>query len=202
MQLTDRQQQILDFIREEKQLHGSTPSTREIQHRFGFSSQTTVMDHLRALKTKGAIEQVKNKRRSLTLPGFTPQEPTVDIPIFGAIPAGMPADQQQEADGHLTMALDSLNLPRNSRVFALKVRGNSMINAGIHDGDLVILKHKEPRDRDIVAALIDGETTLKRYIMKRAQPFLQAENPDYPDLVPAWELVIQGVMIALIRLVK
>ena len=74
-----------------------------------------------------------------------------------------------------------------------------MIGAHILDGDLVILEVREPRARDIVAALIDGETTLKRYLTKNGSAFLKAENPEYPDLIPAQELVIQGVMITIIR---
>ena len=77
-----------------------------------------------------------------------------------------------------------------------------MVNAGIHENDTVILEFKEPRNQDVVAALIDGETTLKRYVLQRGKPFLKAANPKYPDLIPAQELVIQGVMIALFRLVK
>jgi repressor LexA len=74
-----------------------------------------------------------------------------------------------------------------------------MINAHICDGDTVILEFREPRKGDIVAALIDGETTLKRYFVERGKPYLHAENPDYPDLIPARELIIQGVLIALLR---
>lgn len=74
-----------------------------------------------------------------------------------------------------------------------------MIDAHICNGDTVILEFREPRKGDIVAALIDGETTLKRYLMDRGKPFLRAENPDYPDLLPAQELVIQGVLVALLR---
>ena len=77
-----------------------------------------------------------------------------------------------------------------------------MIGALIGDGDLVILEIREPRPKDIVAALIDGESTLKRYVVKDSQPFLQAENPEFPDLLPARELLIQGVMIGLIRHVR
>ena len=114
----------------------------------------------------------------------------------------MPAGQEQESDGCISIDLESIRLPKGARVFALKVRGDSMVNAGIHEGDTVILEFKEPRNKDVVAALIDGETTLKSYIVQRGKPFLRAENPKYPDLIPAQELVIQGVMIALFRLVK
>ena len=77
-----------------------------------------------------------------------------------------------------------------------------MINAGILNGDTVVLEQKEPHNGDIVAALIDGETTLKRYVTQQGHPWLKAENPLYPDLIPARELVIQGVQIALFRTVK
>jgi repressor LexA len=93
-------------------------------------------------------------------------------------------------------------LGRTARAFALKVRGESMIGANICDGDVVILEVKEPRSKDIVAALIDGETTLKRYVVDKGQPYLRAENPSFPDLIPANELIIQGVMQALIRQVR
>jgi len=200
--ITSRQQEILDFIRDQQQNTGLTPSTREIQEHFGFASQTAVMDHLRALERKGMLERQPGKARALVLKTFVPHAPMIDIPLYGTIPAGMPADQQQESDGCISIDLESIRLPKGARVFALKVRGDSMINAGIHENDTVILEFKEPRNKDVVAALIDGETTLKRYVLQRGKPFLRAENPKYPDLIPAQELVIQGVLIALFRLVK
>ncbi len=199
---TDRQQQILDFIRAQQQTTGFTPSTREIQRHFGFGSQTAVMDHLRALERKGMLERAPRKARSILLPTPILPEPVINIPLYGTIPAGMPADHHQECLGTISIGSGSIRMSKGSQVFALKVRGDSMINAGIHDNDTVILERKEPQDRNIVAALIDGETTLKTYLMRRGRPFLRAENPDYPDLIPARELVIQGVMIALLRLVK
>jgi len=114
----------------------------------------------------------------------------------------MPSDQQQESEACLTIDIDSLKIPNNARTFALKVRGDSMINAGIYQGDTIILEFKEARNKDFVAALIDGETTLKRYVVRNGKPFLKAENPKYPDLIPAQELVIQGVVIAVYRSLK
>jgi repressor LexA len=95
--------------------------------------------------------------------------------------------------------LASLGIPKSTRTFALRVRGESMIDAHIMPGDYVVLEFREPRSGDIVAALIDGETTLKRYLVKAGVPSLKAENRNYPDLIPARELVIQGVMLALLR---
>ncbi|MCD8534595.1 MAG: transcriptional repressor LexA [Verrucomicrobia bacterium] len=124
----------------------------------------------------------------------------VEIPVFGSIPAGKPQDCQQEKQGCLSVELDYLGLKMTSRTFALEVRGDSMIERHILDGDVVILEHgKSPRHGDVVAALIDGESTLKTYVESKGRRYLKAENPKYPDLLPAEELVTQGVMLALIR---
>jgi repressor LexA len=111
----------------------------------------------------------------------------------------MAQDVEQERQGCISIDITALGIPRNARTFALKVRGDSMIDAHICNGDTVILEFREPRKGDIVAALIDGETTLKRYLIDRGKPFLRAENADYPDLLPAQELIIQGVLVALLR---
>jgi repressor LexA len=116
------------------------------------------------------------------------------------IPAGIPEGQEQQNDRCITVDPETIRLPRNARTFALEVRGDSMIGAGILHRDVVIMELAEPRNRDIVAALIDGDVTLKRYLIQEGTPFLRAENPDYPDLIPAHELVIQGVFRALIRI--
>jgi repressor LexA len=94
----------------------------------------------------------------------------------------------------------SLGLRPTARTFALEVRGDSMVGRHILEGDYVILEHGvTPRSGDVVAALIDNESTLKTFVIDKGKPFLRAENPRYPNLVPAQELVIQGVMVALIR---
>jgi repressor LexA len=201
--LTERQQQILDFIRDRQEATGYTPSTHEIKEHFGFGSKTAVIDHLRALERKGALTREPGKARALTLKSVVDRAPILDIPLYGVIPAGLPADQQQEPLGCVSVDVETLRLPgKGARVFALRVQGDSMIGASILPGDIVVLEFKEPRPGDIVAALIDGETTLKRYMTQRGRPFLKAENPNYPDLIPAQELVIQGVMTALFRTVK
>ena len=200
--LTDRQQEILDFIRDARHGRGVTPTTREIQEHLGLGSQTTVIDHLRALETKGVLRREPNKARGLVPTDEYRDLPMVEIPIYGTIPAGLPADERQQADGCISVDVETLRLPKGSRVFALKVRGDSMIGAGILSGDFVVLEFREPRNGEVVAALIDGETTLKRYVVQRGKPFLKAENPRFPNLIPAQELVIQGVQVGLLRLVK
>lgn len=199
MNLTQRQQQLLDFLRENQRRNGVMPSTREIQAHFGFASQTAAVSHLKALQRKGVIERLPHKARAVIFPGDRDREEVVSIPLYGTIPAGMPTDSQESPDACISMDISTLGIPRNARTFALRVRGDSMIDAHICSGDTVILEFREPNHGDIVAALIDGETTLKRYIVRNSRPYLKAENPDYPDLVPAHELVIQGVLVMLLR---
>ena len=198
-QLTARQQEIIEYLRFSQRKTGIMPTTREIQHYFGFASQTAAMSHLRALERKGVIQRLPGKARAVIFPEELDRAQIVDIPIYGRIAAGMAQDAEPEREGCISIDIASLGLPRHARTFALRVRGDSMINAHICSGDTVILEFREPRKNDIVAALIDGETTLKRYVVQNGKPFLRAENPAFPDLIPARELIIQGVLIALLR---
>lgn len=197
--LTARQREMLEFLRNYQREYGVMPSTRDIQKAFGFSSQTAAMSHLRALEKKGAIQRHAGIARAVVFPGDLRRAEIIDVPVYGQIPAGLAVEAEQQTEGCISVDIKTLGIPRNAKTFALKVRGDSMTGAHILDGDFVILEVREPRPRDIVAALIDGETTLKRYLVTNGQPFLKAENPEYPDLIPARELVIQGVMISLIR---
>lgn len=197
--LTKRQRQVLDFMREEQSISGLIPSTREIQLAFGFASQTAVMNHLKALEKHGIIVRIAGRARGVVLPEFARRSTLVEIPVYGRIAAGLATDNSQERDGCISVDSETLGIPNNARTFALKVRGESMIGAHIMDGDTVVLEFREPNPGDIVAALVDGETTLKRYLLERGRPYLKAENPEYPNLIPARELVIQGVLVAVIR---
>ena len=196
--LTERQKGILEFIQSEQREKGITPSTREIQHHFGYASQTSVMQYLGALERKGFLNRHARKARALITP--VQKVRITDVPIYGQIPAGMATLTEQNIEGHVSLDTRSVNASKNARTFALRVQGDSMIDAHILDGDIVILEdRKDVQNGDIVAALIDGETTLKRYVMEHGRPYLKAENPLYPNLVPARELRIQGVMVSLVR---
>ena len=197
--LTKRQQEILDYLKMAHRETGIMPSTREIQHYFGFASQTAAVGHLRALERKGVIVRLPGKARASVFPEELERAEIVDIPIYGSIAAGMAQDTEPQKDGCLSIDITSLGIAHTARTFALKVRGDSMVNAHVCDGDTVIMEFREPKRGDIVAALIDGETTLKTYVTQGGKPYLQAENDDFPDLIPARELIIQGVMIALLR---
>jgi repressor LexA len=200
--LTNRQQQVLDFIQEQQQGGGGAPSLREIAAHFRFRSMNAAADHVRALCRKGMLEGVAGRARSLRVrvPWRVGRRRVVDIPVYGAIPAGFARDRQQEAKGCVSMDLEALGIRATARTFALEVRGDSMVGRHIVEGDVVILEHgRVPKSGDVVAALIDSESTLKTFMLNRGKPYLRAENPKYPDLVPAAELVIQGVMVALVR---
>jgi repressor LexA len=196
--LTERQRDVLEFIQSEQREKGITPSTREIQHHFGFASQTSVMQYLGTLERKGFLDRHARKARALITP--VQKVRITDVPIYGQIPAGMATLTEQTIEGHVSLDTRSVNASKNGKTFALRVRGDSMIDAHIIDGDIVILEdRKDVQNGDIVAALIDGETTLKRYVMEHGRPYLKAENPLFPNLVPARELRIQGVMVSLVR---
>jgi repressor LexA len=122
------------------------------------------------------------------------------LPLFESIPAGLP----DRFDGGvatetLSFVPSTVGVADPSRAFAVRVKGQSMVGAGIEDGDLVVLEKKEATPGDIVAALIDGECTLKRLLQRRGTYFLKAENPAYPDLDPLEELSIQGVVVGVVR---
>jgi repressor LexA len=200
--LTRRQQQIADFIERSQRNDGRAPSYREVAAHFGFASVGSVVNHVRALRKKGVLPEVTGRARALRVisPWAALRKRIADIPLFGSIPAGLPADRQQEAKGCVSIDIETLGIKPTPRTFALEVRGDSMIGKCIMDGDLVVLEHgMTPRNGDVVAALIDNESTLKTYVTERNKVFLRAENPRYPNLIPVGELVIQGVMVALIR---
>ncbi|MES2597804.1 MAG: transcriptional repressor LexA [Verrucomicrobiota bacterium] len=199
VKLTDRQQELLAYLRHHQREQGVMPSTRDIQRHFGFSSQTAAMSHLRALEKKGVIQRHPHKARAVVFPEDLLREEIVDIPLYGHIAAGYAEMQQQEPDGSIVLDATTVGVKRGSKAFALRVRGESMIGANICHGDIAVLEVKEPRPRDIVAALIDGETTLKRYMVENGRVFLRAENPAFPDLIPDENLLVQGVLKTLIR---
>lgn len=206
--LTLRQQEILAHIQRHMREQGTWPSIREIQSHFGFASTNAVMGHLRALVRKEFISRVPGQARTFRisrerLAAQLPDDAVdvVDIPIYGAIAAGYPDRIESGGEiGRLQVDVLTAGNRPNRRVFALKVSGDSMVDAGIFDGDMVVVEPRAPRDNDIVAALIDGETTLKRYIQRGNTPaYLKAENRRYPTLHPVAELTIQGVAKAIVR---
>ncbi|HPC60432.1 MAG TPA: transcriptional repressor LexA [Verrucomicrobiota bacterium] len=202
--LTERQQEILDFIRQRQESEGMAPTLREVATHFRFSSVNAALAHVQALLAKGVLKRVPRRARSLQVvdagPSARRRPRVVSVPIYGSIPAGRPEDAAQEAEGCVLMDVETLGIRPTARTFGLQVRGDSMIGKHITDGDIAIIEHGvQPRSGDVVAALIDGQVTLKTFVLQRGKPYLRAENPRYPDLIPQEELQIQGVMVALVR---
>jgi repressor LexA len=201
-ELTPAQQRMLDFIQAEIQAGRPAPTLRELAAHFRFRSHRAAACHLNALRRKGFLQSEPGKARSLrvTSPFAKLRRRILDIPLFGSIPAGWAQSREQEADGCVSVDIQSIGFQPARNAFALRVTGDSMIGRHICDGDIVVLEHgPEPRAGQIVAALIDRKSTLKTFLLKNGKPFLKAENPKYPDLIPSDELMIQGVFRALIR---
>lgn len=202
---TRKQQRILDFIQKRQLADGATPTFQEIADEFGFRSLNSVTKHFHFLRQKGLLQTDVRKARSVRVTSFLAKlrSRIVDIPLYGSIPAGPPQPRDQEAEGCVTVDIESIGYKPTRNAFALRVSGDSMIGRHILNGDFVILEHgAEPRHGQIVAALIDGASTLKTYMVKGGKTYLKAENPKYPDLIPTDELMIQGVVKALIRRAK
>jgi len=201
--LTSRQQSILDFILEFRRRHGCSPSIPEIQKAFGIRSPNGVAGHLLALEAKGVIRRARRGSRQIDVTGplDAVKSLSFDLPLFGRVPAG-PPDSFAAAppEGCVTVDETSLGFHPKEGCFALKVRGDSMRDAGILDGDMVVVEPTpSPRANQIVVALIDGDSTLKRLVRVKGKWFLKAENAAYPELYPRSDLVIQGVVRTVIR---
>lgn len=203
--LSQRQQDVWRFIQAKYREVGLPPTVREIAAHFGFSSPNAALIHIKALLRKGYLKSTPGRARTLQVvdpekPKAAPAAAVVTIPIYGTIPAGFPTDAGQDEEACVLIDVETLGIKPSARTFGLKVKGDSMVGKHIMDGDIAIIEHGvQPRNGDVVAALIDGQVTLKTFVMQRGKPCLRAENPRYPDLVPQQELQIQGVLVTLIR---
>lgn len=192
--LTGKQQKVLNFIRSRIQ-ENLPPTIREIAQELGFSSTGTVRDYLEALEKKGFLKRKNNLSRSIELL----KEKFKRIPILASIPAGGPDLAYEDIQGYVD--IDDL-LPRRlalENVFALRVRGDSMIEAGIMDGDIAII-HKQAvaRNREIIAALLENnEVTLKRLRHKANITFLEAANKNYQPIYKDFTII--GKVISVLR---
>ena len=203
-ELTARQKQILEFIQRKQDSERLTPTLREIAAQFRFSSPNAALCHVQALLAKGFLKSLPGRARTLQVvdPALPdrPRPRVASVPIYGSIPAGRPEEAAQEEEGCVLIDVETLGIKPSARTFGLKVHGDSMLGKCIVDGDIAIIEHGvQPRSGDVVAALIDGQVTLKTFVLQRGKPYLRAENPRYPDLIPQEELQIQGVMVALVR---
>ena len=203
MGLTKKQEAVRKFILDEQSAGRPCPTHREIAAHFGFASCNAAACHVQALLDKGILVAEEGKARSLrVVRAFrgVSRPTTAEIPLYGVIPAGFGEESEQEPDGCVIVDVASIGFKPTRNTFCLRVKGDSMIGRHICDGDIVVLEHgPEPRHGQVVAALIDRKSTLKTFVQKGAKRYLKAENPAYPNLIPAEELMIQGVFKGLIR---
>jgi len=199
--LTEKQKLVLDFIEEYQMINGKSPTIREMKEHFNVKSDNSILKHLKALTEKGFIEKDDTPRGIKLLDSVKQKlsaENSFNVPILGTIPAGHSVMAEENIEGWMGLSEDFVQ--KNTDYFLLTVTGNSMINAGIFEGDMVLVNmNKTPRNRDIVVALVDNENTLKRLITEGGKSYLKAENPEYNDIYPAHELKVQGVVTSLIR---
>ena len=185
-------QLIYEYIRDCILNHNFSPTVREICERVGIKSTSTVHYYLKELVDEGYIVKDDLKKRTIKLPGSS----TFAVPLLGTVTAGIPITAIEEIEEYLPVP----NLSGNPEdYFALHVRGESMINAGILDGDIVVVR-KTPvcRNGDIVVALIDDEATVKRFYREKDHFRLMPENPDFEPIIVE-EMTILGKVAALIR---
>jgi repressor LexA len=205
--LTGRQRQILDYILRTVHDRGYPPSVREIGGAVGLNSPSTVHSHLSALTKAGYLRRDPSKPRAIEVLDDGHDErslfraPVRDVPLVGRIAAGSPILADQDIEEIYPLPTE---LVGNDPVFMLRVRGDSMIDAGIFDGDYVVVKRQpDARDGQMVAALVDGEeATVKRIQRMDNRVILKAENPDYPPMVFSEGVEILGVVVAVLRRVE
>lgn len=201
MSLTPHQRTVLNFVREFQAKRGYSPSLSDLAIAFGVRSKNAVAKVVRALTKEGFLE--KDPRGRIKILEIdedrTERRPSpVTLPLFGPIAAGFAAPVEEQAEEMVT--LDQYLVRDRSKTFLLRVKGDSMIDAGIVEGDLVVVERgKEPRPNDIVVGVLDGEFTLKRLKKDKGKYYLQAENPAYPDMYALEELKVAGVVKGVLR---
>ena len=197
--LTKRQKEILDFITYYLKDHGYAPSYMEIAEQFGISSPATVHQHVKALEEKGYLKAEKNQKRALepVLLSHYRDSTVVDLPLVGLITAGDPIEAVAEQE---TIAVPSDFVRDSENSYVLKVKGQSMIDEGIWDGDYVIVeRNHSPKSGDVVVALLDNAyATLKKFYREKDSIRLQPANPSMKPIYVK-DPLIQGVVRAVIR---
>ena len=202
--LSRRQQEIYNFILSFTNEHGYPPSVREIGAEVGLKSPSTVHFHMKGLEEAGVIVKAEGKTRAISLPGVSVAPPpaaeeanpqTNQVPVVGSVAAGPPILAQECIEDYLTFDTQGLS----GEHFALRVRGESMLNAGILPGDLVVVhRQQEVRSGEIVVALFEDEATVKTYQRKDGHIWLLPENPDYEPIDGTYAQII-GKVVAVVR---
>lgn len=199
--LYKKQRQVFDFISQFIKKYGYSPTLQEIANAIGVSSLGTVHEHLKVLEGKGVLKRTGGVDRGITLLKGPVSERLerneLEIPVLGFIAAGSPIEAI--TDYTETVKVSPSMISGKKRVFALKVKGNSMINDGIFDGDCVIVEQQETANNgQIVVALVDNGVTLKRFYKEKTRIRLESANPQVPPIF-AEDLRVQGRVVAIIR---
>ena len=195
--LTRRQKQLLDFIRSYIKRRGYAPSLVEMGEHLGLRSVATVHKHLGQLQEKGLIRRLPNRSRALEVIDAPATRGVTRVPLLGRVAAGAPIEAI-ELDEAVTIPDDMVG---TRETFALRVQGDSMIDDGIHDGDVVVVERRSTADDGrTVVAVVDGAATIKRLKRRRGRIHLLPANPEVAPLVlRADEVEIRGVVVALLR---
>ncbi|MGI6336290.1 MAG: transcriptional repressor LexA [Eubacteriales bacterium] len=195
--LTKTQRAIYDYIVQITKEQGFPPSVREIGDAVGLKSPSTVHMHLKKLNALGIIDRQERKTRAIRLEGVREKSPTGvrSIPVIGRAAAGSPVLAVTDIEGYIPYDVGH----SQGDFFALRIRGDSMIDAGILDGDYVVIRRQEAAvHRDIVLAAIDGEVTVKRFYRQRGEVWLMPENPEYSP-ISAKDASVVGKVVGLYR---
>ncbi|MDP2690867.1 MAG: transcriptional repressor LexA [bacterium] len=194
--LTNKESKVMTWMKSFQQKHGGYPTYREIQSAFKFSSINSVSQYVKQLAKKGCLELLKNRGYrfpSAQLPSF------VSIPLLGSVQAGLPNDTQ-EVEERITVPEGMVQSPHRS--FALRVRGTSMTDAGLEEGDTILVDPgQKAKVGDMVIASVEGETTVKRLQKdaKKGVMYLKAESAFHQDIYPDQPWEIQGVVVSMLR---
>lgn len=197
----DNQQRILEYIKNEIQVKGYPPSVREIANAVGLKSTSTVHGHLQRLEKRGLLHRDAMKPRAMEVvgdPNFV-RNSTQAVPLVGNVQAGLPILAEENLEEYVS--LPDVMLSRGNH-FILHVHGNSMINAGIYDGDFIVVKQQhEAKNGEIVVALLEDSATVKRFFREDGRIRLQPEN-DTMEPIYAHDVTILGVVVSMFRLIK
>jgi repressor LexA len=210
--LNPRQRQILDFLRDHARSHAYPPTVREIGLAVGLSSSSTVQNHLNSLEAKGYIHRDPTKSRTVEIVDHQPQAARAgarpfSLPLIGRVAAGTPVLAEENIDDHIAVGPE---IAGGEDAYALTVHGDSMVGAGILDGDLVVVtpRRDAPANGTIVVARIEnpttgeGEVTVKRFFREGNRIRLQPENPALSPIYVSGQLALEGVVTAVIRVLR
>lgn len=201
--LTPKEQRFYDYITDTIRTQGFPPSVRDIQQALSIKSTSTVHAYIQRLEEKGAIVKSDRKSRSLRVNDPTPaQKDVAHIPLVGTVAAGLPILAEQNIEAYIDIPLTKRSL-RSSDLFALRVKGESMIGVGIMDGDIIVVRKENVAENgEIVVALVGDEATVKTFYKEDGHFRLQPENPTMDPIIVYDELFILGKVVSVHRFYK